>query len=327
MSEPDLEEPARRHLAVARAGRPEEPEMGARALAGSLALGVALACAAPGPVSTAPGSPADGARQAQVLVVTARAGFHHESIPVAARTLVRLGARSGRYEVTFSNRLDRWSPAYLARFDVVVFANTSGELPLTAAQRAALIRFVQRGGGWVGLHAPATRSRPTGPSCAWSGPSPGTTRTRAARWCAAGPVHPATRAVPARWPVADLEVYRFHTDPRARGKRVLLSWDASTVPGAPPGERLPLAWCGRFGAGRTFYASLGHSAELWLSGTYRALVDGAIAWAAAERGAAGRAASRAARGSRASSPASGRRAWRSRWTSGRRCGRPPERPH
>jgi hypothetical protein len=200
---------------------------------------------------------------------------------------VRLGARSRRYEVIFSNRLDRWSPAYLARFDVVVFANTSGELPLTSGQRAALIRFVQRGGGWVGLHGASATLTTFGPYARLVGafardhPYPGGTVVRR------GPAHPATRALPARWPVGDVEVYRFHTDPRALGKRVLLAWDATTVPGAQPGEHLPLAWCGRFGRGRTFYASLGHSTLLWRSGTYRALVDGAIAWAGGPGGAGG----------------------------------------
>jgi type 1 glutamine amidotransferase len=37
--------------------------------------------------------------------------------------------------------------------DVVMFAPTSGELPLTDAQKAALLDFVHRGGGFIGIHS------------------------------------------------------------------------------------------------------------------------------------------------------------------------------
>ena len=88
--------------------------------------------------------------------------------------------------------------------------------------------------------------------------------------------------MPRRSPVRE-ELYRFRTDPRDNRARILLRLDPGTVPGAEPGEFLPVAWCRRFGRGRVYYNALGHHSATWRSGRFRAQLDGGIAWAAGKR--------------------------------------------
>jgi type 1 glutamine amidotransferase len=225
------------------------------------------------------------AREAEprVLVVTAAAGFRHSSIPVAQEALRLLGARSRQYDTILTDDLDELSAGPLRRYRAVVFALTSGELPLSAAQKAAVIRFVQRGGGLVGVHS-ATDSLYNYPPYgrmlgAYFRDHPYTTGVLMVE----GPRHPATAGMPERFPVSE-ELYRFQSDPRATGARVILRLDPATVPGAAPGEDLPLAWCAARGRGRAVYTAPGHFDSTWRSGWFRRHLDGAIAWAAGRRG-------------------------------------------
>lgn len=242
---------------------------------GRIALAACLVAAA-----AIPGA-ASGA-EARVLVVSETAGFEHDVIPTARQTLRRLGARSPHYRIVDREGLGELRPARLRRYDAVVFALTSGELALNAPSRRALIRFVQGGGGFVGVHSAA--------DTLFSFPAFGRmigsyfrdhpySRGRLVR---TGPRHPATARMPRRSPVAE-ELYRFRTDPRRVGATVLLRLDPATVPGAAAGEFLPIAWCRRPGRGRVYYNALGHFPATWRSGRFRAQLDGAIAWAAGRR--------------------------------------------
>lgn len=246
------------------------------------ALGAVLVVAPLGGAPEAEAAPSRTA-PAQILVVTATAGFRHRSRPAAVRALTLLGARNRGYRVVHSNNLKRWSPAYLRRFDAIVFANTSGELPLSPQQRGALIRFVRSGGGFIGLHSASDTFHRYRPYQRMLGArfrdhpySSGVLRR-------VGPRHPATVRMPRTRRLSREEIYRFRGDPRATGKRILLRLDPATVPGAAPGEFLPIAWCGRFGTGRVFYNALGHHPRTWRSGWFRRHLDGAISWAAGRR--------------------------------------------
>jgi hypothetical protein len=118
--------------------------------------------------------------------------------------------------------------------------------------------------------------------------------------------HPATRMLGERWSLHD-EFYQFaretwdparpdaavgptgHPVPYAFSRdrvNVLLSFDSEQTdltglePEWVPGGDYPQAWYQRFGAGRSFYTSLGHRADLWSDdATFRAHMQGAIRWA------------------------------------------------
>src|SRR5215213_3773526 len=129
---------------------------GALALTAALTLpGAALAGVARTAAQEAP-APAPAGAPARVLVVSATAGFTHDSIPFSREVIDRLGRESGSFETTHLPDLDSLrdlTADTLAVHQAVFFLNTSGELPLEGSQRQALLRFVSGGGGFLGAHA------------------------------------------------------------------------------------------------------------------------------------------------------------------------------
>ncbi len=221
---------------------------------------VASACVADGGAEHAP-SPRQvtgGAGAARVLLLTRTAGFRHESIRPGAAAIRRLGREHGLV-VDQTEDAGRLNDAELAAYRALVFLSTTGEF-LDAAQEAALQRFVERGGGWVGIHA-ASAGEYDWP---WYGELVG---ARLARHPAIQPAtvhvadrrHPAMAPLPALWTRTD-EWYDFRINPRGR-VHVLATVDESSYSGGGMGADHPIAWCHQVGAGRVFYTALGHTVE------------------------------------------------------------------
>ena len=103
-------------------------------------------------LATAVWAPLAEAAQDRVLLVTEARGFVHDSIPAAEDFFVGLGERSARYDVvSLRGGAAELTGRRLRRAAAVVFANTSGELPLP--DRPAFRRFVRRGGAFLGTHS------------------------------------------------------------------------------------------------------------------------------------------------------------------------------
>src|SRR6187401_2691011 len=70
----------------------------------------------------------------KVLVVTVTKGFRHSSIPTAERILGELAQKDGSFTVDYARTdedlAQKTTVAALAGYDGVIFANTTGELPL-----------------------------------------------------------------------------------------------------------------------------------------------------------------------------------------------------
>ncbi len=107
--------------------------------------------------STAPAKPA---RPRKVLVLARTAGWVHSSIPLAAKTVEALGAKTGAWSSTLTYEAADINPQNLAHYDAIVLDNTTGcflddpnDAPATAARRAALLAFVRGGKGIAAIHA------------------------------------------------------------------------------------------------------------------------------------------------------------------------------
>src|SRR5919106_2148402 len=102
-----------------------------------------------------PGPPTPGNPAARVLVVTHTEGFRHSSIPVAETTISALGQRSGLFNANFCRTADdvaqMLTPTALAGVDAIVFANTTGQLPVPDLD--ALLRWIAEGHGFAGMHS------------------------------------------------------------------------------------------------------------------------------------------------------------------------------
>jgi type 1 glutamine amidotransferase len=228
-----------------------------------------------------------------VLLFTKTNSFRHiEAIDALVPVFEGIAAKNG-FSIFHTENGALFTPEALARFDVVVFANASGDT-LSDAQDAAFERWLTDGGGWVGLHAAGDGSH-----AAWRWyvdeligadyvahiMNP---QFQTARIVVEDTAHPATRDLPAQW-MHEEEWYSWESSPRERGFHVLARVDESTYrPHASfAGRELdlrmgdhPIIWTKCVGTGRALYSALGHRAEAYASPEYRSVLEGALVWAA-----------------------------------------------
>jgi type 1 glutamine amidotransferase len=89
-----------------------------------------------------------------VAVVTVTEGYRHESIPAAEEVIAAIADRTGWFTPVFIREeidLQRLAPERLGDYSIVMFVNTTGELPLP--DRDALVQWVRGGGTFVGVHS------------------------------------------------------------------------------------------------------------------------------------------------------------------------------
>ncbi len=254
---------------------------------GPAAVAAAVTIAACGSSASSTHSSPPQARPAQVakpavptvLVLTQTLGYHHMSIPTAMATVRGIAARSGRYRVVFLGRAAQLTPAALRHAAAVMFLLTTGELPMNAADKQALVAFVRRGGGLIGFHSAtdtfhhwAAYKEMIGAEFSHH-PHPSTLRVIVTDHST-----PATHPLPASFLIHE-EFYVFKHDP---SPHVHVLAELDTGPGGP--DR-PLVWCRRFGRGRVYYDALGHFSATWHSRYQLTLVSGGILWAAGLAGA------------------------------------------
>jgi len=233
-------------------------------------LSFAAACAK---TPTTP-TPVASSTPVRVLMLTATAGFRHDSIPTAREVLTSIGPSNG-LAITATEDLSAFTTSNLAGFDVVMFNLTSGELPFTPEQRNALIAFVNGGKGFVGTHS-ATDTLYEWPDYgrlvgAYFKEHPWTQQGRVLVEDAS---HPAA-GVRDSFTVEE-EFYTFRENPRP-SVHVLMRLDAESV--GASGD-FPLVWTQSFGSGRSYYNALGHFESTWRDARFQAQIVAAIKWAA-----------------------------------------------
>ncbi|KAI1824134.1 Crp/FNR family transcriptional regulator [Xylaria intraflava] len=214
----------------------------------------------------------------RVFVFSKTAGFRHDSIPAGIEGLKRLGASTNRFTVDASEDSSLINAAFLSQFKVVVFLSTSGEF-LSKDETAGLRTYINRGGGFVGIHCASAgmHSEP------WYGELVGAYFTGHPE-----PQHSVVRVENNRHVIVSGyphefkwfdEWYNFSRNPREK-VTVLLSTDESLYNGGTMGRDHPLAWCREFDGGRSFYTSLGHFDEAYQDEGFMKHVLNGILWAA-----------------------------------------------
>ncbi len=228
-------------------------------------------------------------RKPAVLVFTKTNGFRHlGAIPASLRMFDRLAQEQGWSLFTTENAAVHTSEL-LARFDVVVWANASGDV-LTPEQRAAFRTWVEGGGAWFGIHAAGgdfsyrwdwyvqelLRAQFIGHTLVPHMPD--------ATIIVEAPEQAVMQGLPERWDRRD-EWYAFAKSPRDR-VTVLASIDeASYRPGR--GARMkggdhPMIWTHRVGQGTVLYSALGHAAASYTEANHVAFIQRSVTWLAAQ---------------------------------------------
>src|SRR5258705_5204784 len=94
---------------------------------------------------------AAAAQHVRVLVVSKTTGFRHSSIPNGIAAIRKHGQERG-FAVDTTEDAGALTQKNLARYSAVVFLNTTGDV-LDAAQQDDFERYIQGGGGYVGVHS------------------------------------------------------------------------------------------------------------------------------------------------------------------------------
>jgi type 1 glutamine amidotransferase len=237
---------------------------------------VAVCCGGSETPSSPTPTPQPGMSGVRVLMVTTTTGFRHDAIDTARAAMSSLAGTSGEFRVTATEDLSLLTASGLAGYDVLFFALTTGELPLTTEQRTAILAFVSNGGGFMGAHS-ATDTLYGWPEYgdmigAYFSEHPW---TQEGAVVVEDPSHPATTGLGDRFSITE-EFYTFRENPRPR-VQVLLRLDGASV--GVSGD-YPLAWARPYGRGRVYYNALGHFPNTWLDGRFQRQLRGAIRWAA-----------------------------------------------
>jgi uncharacterized protein len=217
----------------------------------------------------------------RVLYFTYSAGYRHDVIPLSSATLMQLGRNSGAFEIIATDDTSEFSTGNLKQYAAVMFY-TSGEIPMSDAQKAALLDFVRGGRGFLGIHSA------TDTFYAWpdyldliGGYFNGHPWHQVVTIDVADAADPLVAFLGNSLQLKD-EIYQI-SDFDYRGSHVLLRLDPSSVDLGKTGvhQRFygwPLAWKRLFGLGRVFYSALGHEASVWQDPRYQRILTNAILW-------------------------------------------------
>ena len=188
--------------------------------------------------------------------------------------------------------LERLSPANLVaeKIDGVIFANTTGELPLP--DRDGFIKWIEDGHAFMGMHSASDTFHPfRGYIEMLQGEFETHKAQVPADLIAGDTAHPANAGIGAKWDLAQEEMYIIKSQDRSKVRSL---WFMRHHPNDAADQRhFPVSWCRKAGTGKVFYTSLGHREDLWsdspeikdrknsveLSKQYQAHILGGIKWA------------------------------------------------
>lgn len=225
----------------------------------------------------------------RALVFSKVTNFYHESIPAGIAAIEALGDEHG-FETVVTDDSSIFNHDDLATFDVVIFNNTnstpqSGDL-LNAQQREAFVRYIENGGGWVGLHSASGSERNwewyeglVGAIFSNHPPGENPDGTIPGRVKVTDRVHPSTQHLPEVWR-HDEEWYNFDVNPTG-DVHVLAQIDTKVgIEGLQMGHHHPFSWCQVYEGGRSWYTGGGHSAAAFDNDDFVQHLLGGIEWAA-----------------------------------------------
>jgi len=194
----------------------------------------------------------------RVLVFSKTAEFRHGSIEAGQVALIKMGLENN-IKVDTTENASFFNEENLMQYSAVVFLNTTGDV-LDYAQQADFERYIQAGGGYVGIHA----ATDTEYDWKWYNKLVGAyfnghPNIQAAKLNILEKNHPATKGINDPWIKTD-EWYNFkNIYPEIN---VLVEIDeASYEGGAHQEEQHPMAWFHEFDGGRAFYTGMGHTDE------------------------------------------------------------------
>lgn len=226
-----------------------------------------------------------------ILLFSKTTGFRHSESIDASKPVFQELAKRNNWFVYETEDGGVFNPDQLRRFRAVVFNNSTGRV-LNDEQENALAAYVEEGGSLIGIHGAGDNSHHwawyeenlLGTRFSHHSLDPHLQKTQV--FTEPGRDSVLTRGLPASW-VHEDEWYVFLTQPK--GVHILSYIDGTRI--IPNGNMLwiknknfgmgkyhPIAWYRTAGKGKTFYTSMGHTAEAWAEPEFTGMVENAVNW-------------------------------------------------
>jgi type 1 glutamine amidotransferase len=211
-------------------------------------------------------------------------GYVHENIAASVAAIRKMGAEKG-FAVDVSEDPTSFTEANLKQYAALVFSNSNNEAFATESQKDAFKRYIQSGGGFIGIHSAS-----------------GSQRDWPYFWSVLGgkfKVHPKVQSftvrlvdtaqavsngVPAEFEWTDEVYFTDHLNPGLHPVLVidrtkLTGLEAMKVDVESFPNPLPLAWWQKFDGGREFYVAIGHNKNDYANPTLYQIIENGILWA------------------------------------------------
>lgn len=198
----------------------------------------------------------------KILVFSKTAGFYHESIPDGVAAIKKMGQENG-FEVDTTTDAGKFNEENLKQYSTIVFLNTTGDV-LSLYQESDFERYIQAGGGYVGVHSAAD----TEYDWPWYGklvggyfsdhpgiqdPHPNVQKGSIE---VVDKKNSSTEFLPSPWERTD-EWYSYKD--LNKDVNVLMTLDENSYQGGMEMGEHPIAWYHDFDGGRAFYTGGGHT--------------------------------------------------------------------
>ncbi len=181
------------------------------------------------------------------------------------------------WDASVKENLAKMAPGSLKNYQLIIFANTTGDLPLP--NRDAFIQWVKDGGAFVGMHSASDTFHGYKPYIQMLGGEFERHDAQVSVQCLnQDPNHPATKHFGSIYDIGgkNEEIYIIKSyHPAAVHELLVLDKHPNTQ---QPGH-YAVSWCKEFGKGKVFYTSLGHNEFVWEREDYQKHILGGIKWA------------------------------------------------
>lgn len=228
---------------------------------------------------------AAGTPKKRLLLITESRGFVHGVVNRGKKdtclvedVFIELAKKHPFFEVDYTqDSRSVITGENLKKYDAVFFY-TTGELPLSDAQKSDLLAFVKKGNGFGGSHCATDtfyKWKEYGELIgAYFDGHPWHQKVKV---IVEDKNHPSTKHLGESFEIND-EIYQFRA-PYSREKlRVLLKLDLTSVKnqGKRADKDNALAWTHEYGKGRVFYTALGHREDVWTDPRFQQHVIGGL---------------------------------------------------
>lgn len=233
-------------------------------------------------------------KERRVLVFYRCEGFVHSSIAIGNYTIKELGKKTGAFTADISDEYSVFNKENLAKYDAILFNNTTHLVFQNDTQRDSLLDFLKQGKGVAGIHAASDNFYKWKAAARMVGG-----QFDGHPWNAGGtwsfklddPKHTLNRAFMGKgfWLKDEIYQYKPGTFVGEDEIRILISLDLSKSQTMNPLNRnlalkkqytegsrnVPVSWLRKFEGGRIFYTNFGHNeSTFWNSGVIKHCLDG-----------------------------------------------------